>query len=379
MKIAFISRSTLYTIPGGDTIQITQTANQLIHSGVEVDIKLTDDKIEYERYNLLHFFNITRPGDILYHIQKSRIPYVVSTIFIDYSEYDKHHRKGLSGLIFRFFSADTIEYLKTVARWISGKDKLMSKAFLWKGQRHCIKKILQNTSALLPNSFSEYIRLAKRFGQQPNYFIIPNGINPQIFAFNSLIKKDAYLIVCAARIEGIKNQLNLIKAINNTKYRLLIIGTAAPNQKAYYDECKKSACQNIEFIENIPQTELMQYYQTASIHVLPSWFETTGLSSLEAAAMGCKIVVTAKGDTKEYFGNNAFYCDPSSPESIYAAIEKASVHQFENRLLEKILTKYTWQKATVTTLVAYKKVIKLYNLANRDFRNTRNTKSLRWI
>jgi glycosyltransferase involved in cell wall biosynthesis len=425
MKVAFITRSTLYTIPGGDTVQITQTARHLAARGVEVDILLTGTVINYAGYDLLHFFNITRPADILYHIRLSKKPFVVSTIFIDYSEYDKYHRKGLSGFLFRFFPVDVIEYLKTVARWVLKKDKLISKVLLWKGQRRCINEILGRASVLLPNSFSEYDRLVRRFGQQVRYFVVPNGINPQLFSFDYQVKKDSYLVICAARIEGIKNQLNLIKALNNTKYRLLLIGDAAPNQKSYYEKCKRIACQNIEFIGNIPQTELIKYYQRAGIHVLPSWFETTGLSSLEAAVMGCRIVVTDKGDTREYFGNDAFYCDPSSPQSIYESIVKASsfpedsAFQYDfhlkqdsnnkytyfkkhntgllyntdpdnttagccnpvrkNKLQKKILAQYTWQQATIITLHAYELVIKTYDTKYRNFRNPRHTQQLWWI
>ena len=35
------------------------------------------------------------------------------------------------------------------------------------------------------------------------------------------IGKDPLMVLCVARIEGIKNQLNLIKALNNTEYQLL--------------------------------------------------------------------------------------------------------------------------------------------------------------
>ena len=38
------------------------------------DIKLTNEKIDYSKYDLLHFFNITRPADILYHLEKSSLP-----------------------------------------------------------------------------------------------------------------------------------------------------------------------------------------------------------------------------------------------------------------------------------------------------------------
>ena len=44
MKVAFITRSTLYAVPGGDTEQILQTARFLKELGVVVDLFLTTEK-----------------------------------------------------------------------------------------------------------------------------------------------------------------------------------------------------------------------------------------------------------------------------------------------------------------------------------------------
>jgi len=183
--------------------------------------------------------------------------------------------------------------------------------------------------------------------------VVPNGINPNLFKLNPGIKKDEKLVLCVARIEGIKNQINLIKALNNTDYKLLLIGACAPNQVDYYNECRSIAAGNITFINHIPQDELVEYYERAKVHILPSWFETTGLSSIEAAAMGCNIVITDKGDTREYFEDDAFYCDPSQPQSILAAVKKASSAPFNEGLRQKILAKYTWKQAAIQTLKAY--------------------------
>jgi len=374
IKVVMIARSTLLTAKGGDTIQILQTAKSLTDTGVAVDIKLTDEIINYNQYDLLHFFNITRPADILCHLKRTEKPFVVSPILIDYSEYDKHHRKGISGILFRWSSADAIEYFKTVARWLRDTDTLMSFSYLLKGQRRSVKKILNETSMLLPNSKLEYERISDQYKYFGNCLIVPNGIDPALFQFDETIKKDDCLIICVARIEGIKNQINLIKALNKTKFNLLIIGAAAPNQLRYYKKCKKIAADNISFIENLPQLELIKYYKKAKVHVLPSWFETTGLSSLEAASMGCSVVISNKGDAKEYFQEYAFYCDPSSPESIYAAIEKASMQECNETLRKKIFANYTWQQAAIQTKSAYKDVIRNYGTKNSNIRNKRNTK-----
>src|SRR5690606_17582078 len=118
MKILFLARSTLYTVFGGDTVQVESTAKYLRKKGLEVDIKLSGEHIDYTPYDLLHFFNIIRPADILGHISKTKKPFVVSTIFVDYSEYEKNHRAGIYGLLTRLISGDRLEYMKAIARWI---------------------------------------------------------------------------------------------------------------------------------------------------------------------------------------------------------------------------------------------------------------------
>ena len=352
MKVAFITRSTLYSVPGGDTVQILQTAQQLGDMGVEANILLSNERIDYSHYNLLHFFNITRPADILYHSNKAGKPFVVSTILCNYSEYDKHHRKGM-GALFCYLPADSIEYVKTMGRWLLGKDHLSSINYTWKGQRKSIIEILQRATMILPNSESEYRRVEQNYASKVNNIVVPNGINPNLFNRNISVKKDDKLVLCVARIEGIKNQINLIRALNNTDYKLLLIGSCSPNQTSYYNECRRIAADNIIFIDHIPQNELVNYYDRAKVHVLPSWFETTGLSSIEAAVMGCNIVITDKGDTREYFEDDAFYCEPLDPESILAAVDKASSAPFDESLRQQILSKYTWKQAAIQTLKAY--------------------------
>ena len=253
MRIAFITRSTIHDVPGGDTVQVMQTAKHLRELGLEVDICLTNDQIDYSCYELLHFTNITRPSDILFHIAKTKKPFALSPILIDYSEFDRHYRKGLSGLVFRQFSANTNEYIKTLSRWVSGNDSLRSKSYLWRGQRKSIKKILRQAAILLPNSEAEYEKLKELYKQERPYSVVPNGIDPLLFYPDKKVAKDNKLVICAARIEGIKNQLNLIKALNNTAYTLMLIGSPAPNQKSYYAACRKIASKNILFHDHLPQ------------------------------------------------------------------------------------------------------------------------------
>jgi glycosyltransferase involved in cell wall biosynthesis len=184
--------------------------------------------------------------------------------------------------------------------------------------------------------------------------VVCNGINPGDFPDEQLPTREADLVICVGRIEGIKNQLQLIRALNNSGFRLLIIGDPAPGHLAYYHACRAIAGDNVRFIAHLPQAELLVYYQTAKVHVLPSFFETTGLSSLEAGAMGCRIVVSNRGDVADYFGNYACYCEPDDAGSILQAVQTAAQQPLDWGLRELILHKYSWQKAARETEAAYK-------------------------
>ncbi|OKS86923.1 glycosyltransferase family 4 protein [Mucilaginibacter polytrichastri] len=353
MRVAFITRLNLYTIAGGDTVQIEQTARQLINLGVEVDILRSIDVIPYEKYDLLHFFGIPRPGDMVHHSKLANKPFVVSTIHCTYGEYYKYNRKGL-GAIFANLSADSMEYFKTIARWLVGKDHRPSLNYFLTGQRRSIIEVLKTADFILPNSQSELDRLKEIYTDKVKSVIVTNGINPEKFPYNPAIQKDDNLVICVGRIENRKNQLNLIKALNNTTFKLVLIGAPSANQNDYYQQCREAAGPNVTFLNRIPHDELVNYYQLAKTHVLASWFETTGLSSLEAAIMRCNIVITEKGDTREYFGDDAFYCDPENPESIRAAVEKAGKATFNEALAEKIVISHTWKMAAQQTLEAYR-------------------------
>jgi glycosyltransferase involved in cell wall biosynthesis len=358
MKILFLTRATLYSVFGGDTVQIVSTAKYLRKLGVQVDIHLGNKTIDYSEYDLLHVFNIIRPADILPHLLKSGKPYVLSTIFVDFTDYEHFHRNGLAGLITKKLSTDKLEYLKAWARWVKNGQPIHSSRYILQGHRNTVKQIAENAALILPNSSNEYKRFSDFYGITPPYRVIYNGIDPEIFDIaQPATKRQETLVICAARIEGNKNQLNLIKALNNTSFQLKIIGNPAPNHYRYYKECRAAAADNISFEGFVPQEKLISYYREAKVHVLPSWNETCGLSSLEAAYVGCNIVVTDRGDTTEYYEQDAYYCEPDNAASIFNAIERAAAAPVNDNLRQRILRKYNWLQAAQDTLTVYQQIL----------------------
>jgi glycosyltransferase involved in cell wall biosynthesis len=361
MRILFLARATLYSVYGGDTIQILSTAKFLNKLGVHVDVKLVnDEKIDYSKYDLLHLFNIIRPADFLNPVKESKKPYVVSTIFVEYNEYQQNHSRGIVSFLSKYFSSDQMEYAKAVGRWIKNGESINSIQYMIQGHRQSIQQLARGAAYLLPNSRSEYNRFVNCYHVEKPYKIINNGVDTEIFSKTNdlkISKPDSKSVICVSRIEGQKNHLNLIMALNDTPFHLLIIGKYAPNHKKYYEQCRDSASSNITFSDFVPQEKLFKYYSAAKVHALPSWNETCGLSSLEAAYYNCNLVITDKGDTVEYFGDNAWYCDPGDPGSIYEAVVRASEAPPNISLREKISSTYNWNQAAIQTLSVYEEVL----------------------
>jgi ATP-dependent Lon protease len=77
---------------------------------------------------------------------------------------------------------------------------------------------------------------------------------------------------------------------------------------------------------------------------------TTGLAWTSAGGA----LLTDRGDTREYFGDFARYCEPDSVESIRSAILGSYGRPVDPALRHRIREEYTWVKAAERTLEGYR-------------------------
>ncbi len=355
LRALFLSRATLATSPGGDTIQLMKTASELGKLGVDVEVRLAGQPVDPESFDLVHVFNVIRPADTLAVVRNTRKPVFLSSIYVDYSEYE---RKNARSRLLAMLPPDFREYLKVLARRLVNGERIADRRFFWKGQRASVRELCGRSAMILPNSVSEYRRLAQDYGIERPFRVVPNAIDEQLFA-PSVVPDESFrdAVLCVARIEGRKNQLQLVRALSGAPYQVHIVGKHSPNHRAYYEACRAAAGANIHFLDHVDHEKLPAIYAAARIHALASWFETTGLCSLEAAAMGCGLVVTAKGDQREYFDGIAEFCDPEDVPSIRAAVDRAWSAPVQPSTADLVRTKYTWKRAAEETLAAYRSVL----------------------
>ncbi|MBM1105258.1 glycosyltransferase family 4 protein [Aurantibacter crassamenti] len=364
MKVLFQSRSNLYSAPGGDTTQIEKTKEYLEKLGVEVDISIELEP-DLTGYDIVHLFNLMDPQELymqIKHAKKHNKKVALSTIYGLYTEFERKARGGFAQKVANVLSPYTINYIKTFLRHL--KDGRMNKGvyyMLFRGYYRLAKKVTEEVDVFLPNSLSEMKRVAGEYKlENYNFVVVPNAVDTKLFnpatvsedSIEEAMLKYKDCILSVARIEGRKSTLNLIKAVGN-RYPLVLIGNETKNDPAFTNAVHETAGDNVYFTGPIPHHKLPIYYKLAKVHALISWMETPGLSSLEAAAMETNIVITEKGDTRDYFEDYAYYCEPDDVDSISKAIDTAYSKPFDNGLKDKILKEYVWEETARKTLEGY--------------------------
>ncbi|BBB33394.1 glycosyl transferase group 1 [Thermotomaculum hydrothermale] len=357
----------MFKIPGGDTNQIVETAKFLKEYGVDVDIS-TELKPDLKGYDLVHLYNLTSVPDVYIqalNARKQGKPVIITPIYINWREVERFGSYGIRRILANILPYSAFQELKIGVKAIKNREfnKKLLLLFI-KGYIGLIKKTLNLADFIVPNSHMEMDAIKKdlKISKIP-YSIVYNGIDTEVFDYektkidNDIAVKLKDSIISVSRVAMMKNQINLVKAVNGLPFKLFIIGSSSPNQRFYYEKLKKIAGENVFFLGFVDRNELPQYFKAAKVHVLPSWFETTGLVSLEAAAMKCNVVITKKGYQYEYFKDYAFYCEPDDVNSIRNAILKAFNSPFNEEFCNFVVNNYSRKENTLKLLKIYENFI----------------------
>jgi len=370
MKVLIQARVNLFKAPGGDTVQIQKTAAFLERLGISCDV-LTSSIRDYSPYDIVHLFNYTRIQETALfarQAKKSNMPVVLSTVYWDNEETERLAELGWRKYINKYLNIDQIERLKGLWRLVVERQvNMASLNLVMKGFIQLQMDTIGYIDYYLPNSEGEMALFQAKFGKRSRlpYSVIPNGIDPEIRHHDPVNHDRTFVdcVLCVGRIDGRKNQLNLVRALKGSSFKLVFVGQPGPNHSSYMEKVRKESGPNCYFLGQLPNEKVYQLCRLAKVHCLPSWYETPGLASLEAAATGCNIVITDRGSTKEYFGDFAYYCEPDSLDSIKDAVDIAYNSPKNDRLQKHVLENFTWEKAALKTAEAYEHVLKNHKRA----------------
>jgi glycosyltransferase involved in cell wall biosynthesis len=110
----------------------------------------------------------------------------------------------------------------------------------------------------------------------------------------------------------------------------------------------------VQFLNFVPQEDLVALYNLATCFVFPSLYESFGLAQLEAMACGCPVVAASTGALPEIAGGAAILCDPRDPADIGRAIYTLICDPaLRAAYIEKGIARardFTWERCATETL-----------------------------
>lgn len=364
MRALFVVRPDLERFRGGDTTQILATARALNDLGVEVEI-VDQVPASLAGFDIVHLFHLDRLWENVPHLRAvgGRRPVVLSPIWWPKDEYNAHSRRGVQGAISRAVGTRLFDSMRLAVRsFVAFKDspsvRTVPRPSAWMFLRRA-RELLGASAVVLPNSLAEVRRLEEGFGVEFPYVVVPNGVDPAGPQVPDTVAYDGEEwidVLCVARLEPRKNQLKLIEALGDTDLTVAFAGASGRYDTDYETMLREAAGERMSFLGPVAREHLPGLYRSARVHVLPSWFETPGLSSLEAASHGCRVVVGNCEPVREYFGEHAVYCDPASVDSIRDAVRRA-LDTSDDELAAVVNERFTWPAAAKATVDAYEQAM----------------------
>lgn len=362
---------------GGGLLAIQDKILQLERLGVDVTIDLKNQQSP-ELYDLIHIQHTIHDVYEVYQqvleAIKWRKPIVLKPFYNPIRDIDNYLRMGQTYFVRMVYKLlnNINSYLKLRGIFYSLNDRnyltVIKKIF---SDYHKQQIAILKNSFLIPDSYFElkYLEQEARITIK-NFKIVHASacINDDLKNTSTSIFFNKYritdFVLCAGRIEPLKNQVKLINALSKCTLNIVIAGTLVTTHKAYTKEFLNLVenTSNVYWIGPLSREMLYSAYKNAHVVVIPSWTETAGMTGLEGGYFDCNIAVTERGGCREYFKENAWYMDPGNLESIRQAVLDAfHSPKGERSFKERIMREFSLEKTSEDLYDAYIKAIENYN------------------
>ena len=179
----------------------------------------------------------------------------------------------------------------------------------------CEKIVMTSTNLVTASSVFETMLIADTYKIDENKIKkITPGVDRKIFIPDLSVEKEN-IILSIGRIQEQKGQLQTIEFLNNFKkiqndFKCYFIGgPSGKHGNEYLHELKQTIKdfnldKHVEFLGDLPQTEIIELFKKAKLLIHTSKFETFGLVAIEANTMGVPVLTTNNGSLMEIIENN---------------------------------------------------------------------------
>lgn len=159
---------------------------------------------------------------------------------------------------------------------------------------------------------------AKEWGE-PNAFVLHPPINK--LPPNKKVNGDAYTLLSSLVNKGVEVVLELAKRYPDKRF-IIVRSPAEPTHGLPDLEKRAKKLPNVELHPRVAPEEVYKYLEQTRILLVPSRYETYGMSAIEAAAYGIPSVHVDTPHVREGIGDAAILVPPLDVEATANAIDK---------------------------------------------------------
>ena len=334
IRIAFCLRRDYSQMPAGDIIQMERWQKILLKLGCKVSVFSGDiTEQEMREIDLAFIWHLERLHESLpfWNIARkmNKKIWLVPTCWSANPHLSLFRIISEEGklLLRRIFSPSSFSCKTTVSNWKKNRQRLLDESDL-----------------LLVNSEAEKEFLKHQGALEEKIVVIPNTIDAkELENVPQLPWEERSGIVHIGHFCPRKNQIQLIKKLSGSDVHITFIGTWRPMHKLYHARCLSLAGEQHNFLGKLPHKELLKILGKSRLCISSSTSETPGLSNLEAAVLGCNLILPDIAPIREYFGNDVNYMNPEKvdTELIRLAAQTPPAEHLKKRILENYTEKQT--------------------------------------
>jgi|GEM_PF-2329754 len=357
MKVLIQNRDNAFIAPGGDTMVMSELYRCLRSLDVEADVAAGEPDLA--DVDLVHLVNLTvldLARKVAANSMRQHVPYAVTTLFEDWPLYIERSFEAM-----RMFG----DYLSNGRDERKFREDLKRIQNLDVGPSVGIDDVAADAAALFACGESEAKRLGEAYPRARDHvriaefgIRIPVDISDESQAIvREKIGYDRF-ILCCGRLETRKNQLMLLKALEDSDLPIILLSGGFSYQPQYVDLVSRYPRKApVKILPRQGTPFLVNLMAAAAAHVLPSWYELPGLVTLEAASAGTAVVASDWGSVLDYLPEPLIHrCRPDDPESIRLAVENA-LRVGPNPDAKKAADKFTWDAFGEKTLTVYEEIL----------------------
>lgn len=177
--------------------------------------------------------------------------------------------------------------------------------------------------------------------------IIPNGVSPDFMAPREH-NRQTNVVGCAARLSPEKGVDVLLRASDSLPDIHFRIAGDGP----MLQELLLMGGNNVEFLG--PVRDMVSFYDSLSMLVVPSRQEGQGLSALEAMSRGVPVIASRVGGLKEMLRDrvDALMVDPDQPDQLVSAIHELCQDTELRRSIAQAAKKKADESYNVVTMIS---------------------------